>query len=573
MTGKASQESNFSWIRGVNIAGWLLAERMVTPYLFALNSCQLQGDWCFYPDQLSAPPTHHKYCDLYSCQPHLIDVTPMEKNAVQDYPVDEKSLLGSFSKKSLAKEYMTFHWDNFITKDDVQFLAENAGVEYVKVPIPYYAMSDILDDEPWVNGQWMYFIRFVGWARQHGIQVWIDMHTTFGTQSGFEYSGESLPDSPTCKHWIDDPVKVERSIKAIKDMAQAVMDDNLRDVVTGFGILNEPFSDCPVEQIKKYSNEALKTVREIMGYDTAVYMSDSFNAATWNDGWWTDPSLHDNTYIDSHYYHVFSERERSLSPKQHIAYTCAELARETASCCYENHPKNTKVSSGVSRIVGEWSAGYDVLPSAMTNKIMRSIRNPEIQKALLMDRVLKPEMKDFLENHVKAQMVSYESANTGASSGWFFWNLKMEGGAFAEWDFSRGRREGWIPKMPSNQTDSVSVFGSCDEIVAKTSDDMSIVTTFPDPNKIDTWLGPALDDDSVLSHGQTNKKGIFGGTRAKSSSNNVQENGESKKSHWFHFFAFCFVAYGIWTVFLKNQFGFGRRRFDYNSLHQTSMRI
>ena len=120
------------WIRGVNIAGWLLAERMVTPYLFALNSCQLQGEWCYYPDQLGAPPTnskHHKYCDLYACQPHLVGPVP-------EYPKDEKSLLNSFSNKAIAKEYMTSHWNNFVTKDDVRFLAEVAGVEYVKVPIP-----------------------------------------------------------------------------------------------------------------------------------------------------------------------------------------------------------------------------------------------------------------------------------------------------------------------------------------------------------------------------------------------------------------------------------------------------
>ena len=585
MTSKSSSTTSSSthWIRGVNIAGWLLAESLVTPYLFALNSCQLRGDWCFYPNQLGAPPIssrEHKYCDLYSCTPHLIDA-PMEEDVTIDYPSDEKTLLKSFPNKALAKEYMTFHWENFITKDDVQFMAEVGGVEYVKVPIPHYAMNDILDDEPWVDGQWLYFVRFVGWARQYGIQVWIDMHTTFGTQDGFENSGESLPEAPTCQHWINSEVNVQRSIKAIKDMAQAVMDDNLGDVVTGFGIMNEPFSNCPVDKIKKYSNDALKSVREIMGDGTAVYMSDSFNAATWNDGWWTDPSLHNNTYIDSHYYHVFNERERALSPKQHIAYTCAKLARETASCCYEDPPKNTKVASGVSRIVGEWSAGYDILPSEMTKEIMNAIQDPTIQKALLMDRKLSEERKEFLKSHVKAQMVSYESADTGASSGWFFWTLKMEGGAFAEWDFTRGVKEGWIPKIPDKQIDSLSVFGSCDAIVAKTSDDKSIVQEFPDPKQIETRLGLAIDDDFVVSHGKS-KNPSTKNTRGKISENNkpqeetvenIFEKGETeiefekekpkKRFHFFRFVTYCFFGYGIWRVFLKDRFGFGRRQAEY----------
>lgn len=146
-----------SWIRGVNLGGWLLAERFITPYLFAVNSCQLRGDFCFHPDQIGSPPTssrQHVYCDLNLCQPHLID-DPTESDA-KDYPMDEKSLLGSFDNKAVAKQYMTFHWENFVQKDDVQFLSKN-NIEYVKVPMPHYVMNDILDNEPWVDGQWLFF--------------------------------------------------------------------------------------------------------------------------------------------------------------------------------------------------------------------------------------------------------------------------------------------------------------------------------------------------------------------------------------------------------------------------------
>lgn len=568
----------------------------MTPYLFALNSCQLQGDWCFYPNQLGALPTtnrQHKYCDMYACKPHLIDVEidntdGTGTHTLQDYPMDEKALLASFSNKALAKEYMTFHWENFITKEDVRFMAEEGGVRYVKVPIPFYAMNDIVDHEPWVDGQWMYFVRFVGWARQYGIQVWIDMHTTFGTQTAFdETSGESSPEDSMCDHWLNSPVNIARSLKAIEDMAQAVVDDNLQDVVTGFGILNEPSSaDCPVQNIQKYSNNALEAVRQIMGYDTAVYMSDSFSAASWNDGWWTDPTVHNNTYIDSNYYHVFTQHERALSPKQHIAYTCSKLARETASCCYEDHPKNTKVSAGVSRIVGEWSAGYDILPSEMLQKSMDAIRDPNIAAPLLMDRTLSDERMAFLKNHVQAQMVAYESADTGASSGWFFWTLKMEGGAFAEWDFTRGVKEGWIPKIPDSETSSLSIFGSCKSIVSKTTDSMSIVQEFPDPTKVETIPGPSIDDDFVVSLGKSKNSNIRTNKFVSSSSNTKKvesqkienvlyelssEDKTPRKRHWFQLFAFCFFGYGVWSVFLKNHYGFGRRRGAYDSLHQTEM--
>jgi hypothetical protein len=44
------------WIRGVNIGGWLMAERFITPYLFAINTCHLNGSLCWYPGQIGSPP-------------------------------------------------------------------------------------------------------------------------------------------------------------------------------------------------------------------------------------------------------------------------------------------------------------------------------------------------------------------------------------------------------------------------------------------------------------------------------------------------------------------------------------
>jgi len=571
----SASSSSFSWIRGVNIAGWLLAERLVTPYLFALNSCQLGGDWCFYPKQLGAlPETNRQYklCDMFHCNPHLIDA-PKDGKTIKDYPFDEKSLLSSFDNKAVAKEYMTVHWENFITKEDVRFMAEEGGVQYVKVPIPHYAMNDIWEGEPWVDGQWVYFVRFVGWARQYGIQVWIDLHISLGTQTGSDNAEQS-----TSNHWMSSSDNVKRSIKAVSDMAQAVMDDNLRDVVTGFGILNEPSSaECPIDHIKQYSNRALQTVREIMGADTAVYMSDSLNAANWNDGWWKDQYLHKNTYIDSHYYHVFTQNERSLSPKQHIAYTCKKFARETESCCYEDYPNNNKPSAGVSRIVGEWSAGFDILPSELLEKSMEAIRHPKIAVPLAMDRVLTEERKAFLKNHVQAQMVAYESSNTGVSSGWFFWTLKTEGGAFAEWDFTRGVKEGWIPKIPDKKTASSSIFGSCESLVGKTMASMSIVQEFPDPKKVKTILGDPIDDDFVLSHGKTNNSnknnnGATGGTEGMAAYTE-QTIERPKKKRWFRFFAFCFFCYGVWNVFVKNQYGYGHQQWNYDPLQHREFNL
>ena len=76
-----------------------------------------------------------------------------------------------------------------------------------------------------------------------------------------------------------------------------------------------------------------------------------------------------------------------------------------------------------------------------------------------------------------------------------------------EWDFLRGIKEGWIPRIPSKEVSSTDLYGTCYDIIFKTNDDMSIIHEFPDPNSIDlsNWQGFDTDDDVVLSHGDSLK--------------------------------------------------------------------
>ena len=205
---------------------------------------------------------------------------------------------------------------------------------------------------------------------------------------------------------------------------------------------------------------------------------------------------------------VFAEEPRALSPRQHIAYVCRKNQRDTVACCYDqgnatNAQRRTVPAKGISRIIGEWSAAFDTLVSAKLDTVMSSIADHQV--ALDMDRVLSPQRRDFLKNFVRSQMVTYEAAPVGVSRGWFFWTLKMEGGAFAEWDFMRGLREGWIPPIPKPNVSSVDLYGTCEDILLDTKDDTSIVTIFPDPSTLpkhlNNWQGVNIDDDLVVSHG------------------------------------------------------------------------
>ena len=207
----------------------------------------------------------------------------------------------------------------------------------------------------------------------------------------------------------------------------------------------------------------------------------------------------------------------------------------------------------------------------------------------------------FLRNFVEAQMVVYETPEengaVGVSRGWFFWTLKMEFSVFAEWDFLRGYREGWIPKLPSPSESSQSIFGTCREIAAKTKDDTTLVTEYPNPKTTpDLWSGPAADDDFVVSHADsfdvsnTKSKATTTGDKTKATPTTSKEDTSKSQSNqpakpestsdqtksstvqeekskdetihqgptkngiraWFPAFCVVFFGWGIWKVFLND---------------------
>ena len=448
ISSSSGSHSKKEWIRGVNVGGWLLAERFITPYLFAINSCHLNGDLCWYPGQVGMPE-NAKICNTTvtggTCEPHKpvkvkdgnADYHPRNARSYMDYPIDEYTLGQAFNSSGVSPDvglkYMERHWDTFVTYQDLVNL-KDAGVTHLRVPLSYWIRGDITADEPWIGanpgatgdaGEWKYFVRFAKWCKEiGGLHIWADLHGAPGSENGFDNSGQYLGRS-TCKGWTGNPSNVERTVDILTDIVDAIANDGIADVVAGVGLLNEPFINCNENLLKSYYNQGFDIVRKTLGADTAVFIGDMFQAWRFNDGkWWTDPVTHHNTYLDSHPYHVFFEKGRAFTPRQHIAYVCRHNYFEVKSCCFDDAPNNTQPSSGISRIMGEWSAAYDILPTAMAPYIMKTIASTG--EAPYLNRTLSKPRKQFMNHFVKAQMVSYEAKDDGVSSGWLFWNFKME---------------------------------------------------------------------------------------------------------------------------------------------------
>ena len=144
------------------------------------------------------------------------------------------------------------HFDNFLQKDDL-IKIKDAGITHVRVPIPHWILGNKQNpDEPWIVGnRWKYFQRMVNWCRELNLKVWVNIHTAPGSQNGFDNSGIQLS-TKTCYGWDHNPNNVQLSLDVIDSVTYQIYRDNMTDVVTGFGLLNEPFGDCDEDLYKGF---------------------------------------------------------------------------------------------------------------------------------------------------------------------------------------------------------------------------------------------------------------------------------------------------------------------------------
>ena len=117
-------------VRGVNLGGWFVLEPWITPSLF----------------------------EPWANGGGVID----EYTFCQTLGPDE-----AFSR-------LNAHWATFISRDDFVEIG-NAGLNHVRIGVGYWAIAPI-DGEPYVQGQLTYLDQAIGWARDAGLKVLIDLH-------------------------------------------------------------------------------------------------------------------------------------------------------------------------------------------------------------------------------------------------------------------------------------------------------------------------------------------------------------------------------------------------------------
>ncbi|WP_310599353.1 glycoside hydrolase family 5 protein [Desulfobulbus sp.] len=289
-------------LRGVNLGGWLVLEKWITPSLFAGLEATDETSYCAELGEAEATRRLHR------------------------------------------------HWDTFITRDDFAWLAR-AGVNAVRLPIGHWLFGKDYPyhraygeaRHPFVEGGVAIVDRVFRWAEECGLRVLLDLHAAPGCQNGFDNGGIL----GVCE-WHTKEEYIEHSLDVLERLAQRY---GSHPALHGIQALNEPSWDIPTELLKRFTAEAYRRIRRHCPAErTTVVFHDGFRDFREYAGFLQEPEFR-NVAIDIHRYQCFVRSDLDLDIFGHIRMSAGELREEAATIVRE---------SGYQVYCGEWSLGLDM---------------------------------------------------------------------------------------------------------------------------------------------------------------------------------------------------------------------
>jgi glucan 1,3-beta-glucosidase len=201
-------------LRGVNLGGWLVLERWITPSVF-----------------------HGTVAE------------------------DEYGLCKEVGDKK--HERLKAHRDSFITMEDFAWI-EQAGLNSLRIPVPYWVFED--------HGPFVHCVEYLDFAMeqatQHNLKVILDLHAAPGSQNGQDHSGRKGSVS-----WHQDMANIEQTVQVVERLSERYAANS---ALAGIELLNEPASKVPVKVLTDYYHQAYEVVRKHCGDDVAVIISDRY---------------------------------------------------------------------------------------------------------------------------------------------------------------------------------------------------------------------------------------------------------------------------------------------------------
>lgn len=286
-------------LRGVNLGGWLVLEKWMTPSLFEGLTARDETSWCV-----------------------------------------------ELADKAEAK--LQQHWQSFIGRDDFAWLAE-IGVNAVRIPVGYWLLAADYPYHPvfanrrypFVSGGAEILDQAFDWAEEFGLVVVIDLHAAPGCQNGFDNGG--IQD--VCE-WHTQSVYIDYSVKTLQRLAQRY---GRRSALHGIEVLNEPRWDIDTEVLKDYYLNSYRAVRKHCAEHVACIFHDGFRSFRDYEGFMPKSECR-NVVFDIHRYQCFLPEDIALDLFGHL---------QKALVDWKNEADDIIKHAGMPTYVGEWSLGLD----------------------------------------------------------------------------------------------------------------------------------------------------------------------------------------------------------------------
>ena len=287
-------------LRGVNLGGWLVLEKWMTPSLFAGLNAEDETAWC------------------------------VEQGAQ-------------------AERILKQHWYSFIKRDDFAWLAA-IGINAVRIPVchwlfgpdyPYHRSYGEIR-YPYVTGGVFVLDRAFDWAEEFGLHVVLDLHAAPGCQNGFDNGG--IKD--VCE-WQTQEDYIEYALTVLERLAERY---HSRPALHGIEVLNEPRWDIATEVLTRYTTEGYRRIRKYCrAEDVAVVFHDGFRPYREYPGFLQRPE-YDNVVFDIHRYQCFVQEDIDTDIYGHI---------RKAAIDWKNEADEIIANAGWWTYVGEWSLGLN----------------------------------------------------------------------------------------------------------------------------------------------------------------------------------------------------------------------
>ncbi|MBX4201582.1 glycoside hydrolase family 5 protein [Candidatus Saccharibacteria bacterium] len=241
-------------MRGVNLGGWLVLERWITPAVFEGLSAQ-----------------------------------------------DETAFCLESGKDKAAR--LSEHRRTFITEDDFRWMASN-NLNAVRIPLPHWLFGGV---EPYIGGA-EFLDKAMDWAGKYDLKVVLDIHTAPGSQNGQSHSGLAGG-----INWHKDKKNIAGSLEFLTKLCQHY---GQHQNLYGIELLNEPKAWITPRILRKYYKDGYDIVRGHCGDNTAVVISDYFAPWRWHK--FMPAPQFKNVIRDTHLYQCHRTADKKLSIKQHI---------------------------------------------------------------------------------------------------------------------------------------------------------------------------------------------------------------------------------------------------------------